>query len=1106
MGGNSRSHKRRSRASRKKTKNSNVVSTDAPTCEAMVEVPTPLNSDVTERGNGVENSCEGSVANSDNATENAEVQSILENKVLERMQTNYRVESPETVSKKANINKKQNGGTVVKSKSLDDDDLVKITELSEASEGEDKNLAEYSAVVSEADSDVEWETTEEFKSEKRSEERGECLSTSTLPLEELETVHVTLISPEDEHNLRTFLKGLNLVTSPEEAVDQTEKKESYKERKARKRAAIAEHFMPVLQFPRFLDVIREESNDNNSDKEPVPGPSTTNLHPYVKSQEFIRSKEPNIQKRMESHFPKSESEKVIIVGGKLTETANVQGTWSTSIAETSSSAAEVVYLEDSSTSKTPSDSSDIEENMDADGEDEDSKSEDISHNSSLHELNTETPQKPTQTNNALETSTSEISDDKILPPPSQLTPPPTPDLATPKNETICERQQCDAEIEDFIKTVMSYLSKRDYSAIRAVTKDIRFKDLPEETRNQVNEVLTEISDVSFSQEDAFNKEFKGFCEELNLQNPCKYVNAVSPPAPSRSPSVSSEGSSKTNSQCTARYNPMCSSIGDVADLLKEEENAKDILKLFQPETLRELCLKELMSLPFGADVLEELAEVSQSIQELTGTWQTKISPSLQRLRKHFPTPSVPAFMSKKSTTNDTNDSFKLPAKIEEMPFISTTKWVGIPTQQDPKVLVCLSPTQKSYLETTKKVPDEAGKLLELHQKFMDRRGYHEEIRAEPDYFKKVDITGSSGNKKNQDASEPREFSNRLLAIIRETKDAQPNINDSMQRTLSDDHYSYTSRVEEVKTLPRKYKMNVYEDKAITGNSAARDLNEWLNLAREKSTSAPNLEETHEFSNTVAAAATGTYQSTAVNEGTRVQSSGGNTTRSTNIPNRRFSLPQEVYQRQIQYIREKEKELQEEIEKLEKEKRKVIFEMAAEVPVRQFEAGKYHISKKGDIAIHNDEEKSQKTETDKQRVTLMAPTEFFRQKMYDEYMKKVAAREDRKMHKVIKITSSKTSQVEESTESSKCEITHVSGIEDEFMDRVKERMQKYGLERDDSEENRKIDSFRKTEDSQDPVLVMDGDLLKDAKELPKHLQEFVDITRQAADNSEDDTSD
>ncbi|XP_031340840.1 uncharacterized protein LOC116168956 isoform X4 [Photinus pyralis] len=891
MGGHSRSHKKRAREYRKKCINLNVVSTDNSPNSTM-ETPkfTPSISEVKNKPDeDVNKNCE---------TEN-ELKALIDNKLLDKAQTNYRVESPETVT----LNERRNSGTVVKSKSLDDDDHVKIIEVSETSECDDKISSQCNALITEANSDVEWEETIEMAPEPSEKQYGDILSSVSSQLQRKpELIQINLITPEDR---TTLSDEINLVTSPADGSEQLQKKEGYKERKARKRAAIAEHFMPVLQQPRYLDVIKEESSDN-SDRD--------STHNGVEQKRIMRVQE----------LPGSYTKGVVDCGGNLQRAVNVEGSWSTSLTERSISDTEFVYIDDS---------------------DEMSESEENSNNLSCDVVKCE---------------------NEILPPASQLTPPPTPDNVTPQNEMMTNSALCDG------------------------------------SENKLQFSITEIS--------------------------------------------------------------------------KDDVNS--------PPALRELCLKILATLPFGAEILEELAQVSQGLEELTSGWQSQLSCSLQTLLKHFPSSVTPSLMLKHYNERDTNDSFTVPAARKEMPLNPYEKWVGIPTQ-DPKVIVCLSPTQKSHLETTSIVPNEAGKLLELHQMYLNRRGYHEENSNERDEHGKITKLSSELDAFNENLSQPRKVSNRLLAIIRESSSSDRSSN---VETQPDRKRNLLNNV--------KCNLNSVMD-ATSDTKPAHKFLEYSNL-RDKSASVPEL--SHESKN---ATASRTSTESRLNESRRMQSSVENIARSVDISHRRFSLPQEVYQRQLQYIREKEKEIQVEIEKLEEEKKKLLFEMTSEVPPKQFETSQYHISKKGDIAIHNDENVPL-TNGAEQKASATGPTEVFRQQMYNEYMQKVADREERKLQKVIKITSSRTVQNDELIESNNniCEVTHVSGIENEFMDKVKERLQKHGLKRDDSEEFVHLSEDR--EDSAEPVLVIDGDSVKHSKELPKHLQEFVDITRRAAETSENDT--
>lgn len=781
---------------------------------------------------------------------------------------NYRVESPVTVPKQTRK------GSVTKSRSLDDDDQVKIQELSECSDTETHLQQQCNnAIVVEAESeDIEWEITKDLIIQKTKEEHVvRTMTTETLKLEE--KIPPKVITPEDESHLRYFLEGLNLASSPEEAAIRRtqESADVIRAKRAKKREELAQYFLPVYQNPRFLDVISEEGSDH-SDRET----------------------------RERKEWPRSNQTKKTI----LTEIADsvrvplISDTCTTSLAETGvASDVEVVYLDTS--------------DSDQDGSSDYADDEDV-----------------------------------ISPQDVQLTPPPTPNEVSPKNEP---------DITGLVKEIASLISDENYEKLRRILKDPRYKYLPSDLQIKINQLS--VTD--------------------DLPKPGNRLNVISPSVLS---DCSGDSSSRGTSLCTT--------------IFKEEEDQVLL-------SLRELCLRKVISLPHGPDILEELASVSRSLEELTNKLSCRMHAVDYNHSHHASNPDNRLLLTEARIPSNTNDFDLVSAKtaMPERPkdMRRGEKWVGIPTEEDPNLVVCLSPTQKTFLDTTRKIPDEAKKLLDLHEKFAERRGYYED-----------DAGGDA--------------SNRLLAIIREERSDKSG-----------------------KRLPRS---NSLDDESA--RLQARNLSEWLRLARDKSKSDTNLNISEKEDG----------QNRRIAE------------------KRRKSLPHEIYVQQMQYLIQKEKEIQFELEKLEEEKRKLTTEMRPE-----FDASKYRISKNEDIAIHNDE-----LHLDRSRITskLAPSTERFRQEMYDEYMVQIAKRHDRQQHKVIKISSH---QIQDSNPNK----DKMKGLEDEFMSKVKQRKQKYGLNSEDD-----YTSFEKSDaEDSEPVLVMDGDHVSQAKKLPKHLKEFVDMTRQAA---------
>ncbi|XP_013103795.2 uncharacterized protein LOC106084566 isoform X18 [Stomoxys calcitrans] len=165
-----------------------------------------------------------------------------------------------------------------------------------------------------------------------------------------------------------------------------------------------------------------------------------------------------------------------------------------------------------------------------------------------------------------------------------------------------------------------------------------------------------------------------------------------------------------------------------------------------PKKLRLLCAETLAALPYGGEVLEELASVAQNIGEVravnvvkthtTTTTTTSTHTTLKRdTNMPYPPPELPHIddlrlaLGKSLNENGVGQRPPSPKHPES--------WLGVPTTSDPKVLVCLSPSQRSYMDqqqqqqqmvtktTVTKESQKPDDLLDAHQKFVERRGYHE---------------------------------------------------------------------------------------------------------------------------------------------------------------------------------------------------------------------------------------------------------------------------------------------------------------------------------------------------------------------------------------------
>jgi hypothetical protein len=189
--------------------------------------------------------------------------------------------------------------------------------------------------------------------------------------------------------------------------------------------------------------------------------------------------------------------------------------------------------------------------------------------------------------------------------------------------------------------------------------------------------------------------------------------------------------------------------------------------------------------------------------------------------------------------------------------------------------------------------------------------------------------------------------------------------------------------------------------------------------------------------------------------------------------------------------------------------------------RRFDADNYRISKTGDIAIINNKtmSRTQKEEHSTLRSkenedtlgkvkpsqrpksmptpieSLVTSGEIFRQQMYVEYMDKVAERAERRRNKVIRLSVPREDVP--TSETQDAGATAVQQLENEFMGRVRERMDKLGLKYEEGS-----DDGNKRERGEDNCYVISGGGAQEMGgggggasvcQLPKHLQEFLAIS-------------
>ncbi|XP_014599324.1 PREDICTED: uncharacterized protein LOC106784378 isoform X4 [Polistes canadensis] len=137
-------------------------------------------------------------------------------------------------------------------------------------------------------------------------------------------------------------------------------------------------------------------------------------------------------------------------------------------------------------------------------------------------------------------------------------------------------------------------------------------------------------------------------------------------------------------------------------------------------------------------------------------------------------------------------------------------------------------------------------------------------------------------------------------------------------------------------------------------------------------------------------------------------------------------------------------------------------------------------------------KLRKNKIDKSDCSGAMSGEAFRQRMYDEYVNKVHEREERKHHKVVKIS------LHDEINKSESKMKNMSAMEKEFIEKAKNRLNKFGIKLDESETESEngVEKSQEEEEEVDTVearCLIDGKEIGDRRKLPKHLREFLKIS-------------
>ncbi|CAG4992597.1 unnamed protein product [Parnassius apollo] len=1068
----------------------------------------------------------------------------------------YTVESPDQSNKSQS--KLSNSK---KSRSVDDDESPRIVEIIE-----DNNMPLQNSIIAlDTCSDIEWEKTldlEENNLPKIEEPITGTLSITTIPLTVAHCEQPKLLSSEDEQSLRRYLQTLNLATHPTNSIEiKTEIEQiinSEIRHRLRKKGLTEEAFSQRLGPPRLLDVIDEEGSGESSIQ--------SRRHSYLSDKKSDNddleddvfekpSQQSNLKKitGMQSNnnvrkkpSAKQIPQKCLLVGTKLKEPeiCEARGNWTIQTVE-KMTGAEVVYLTDSSSST--SSIHDVDDNIETE-EETDASVRMIT--PIIEVTDTENFLKKTFISNNNRDTTNPMKRS---------------DFTASKESMLSNINKQDGnDAMDQSRHEIEVLPTDNFKT-NLIVKDINESEMihdnltsVEITKHKSASINTD-SELKLVKHDYdFDLEMKVLKCELNdaINNLIKEVSDSESANENSKDSLTRQDSSSSvsSSQCTAIYNPNSSLLNefscnnneesyhnsnDLKDGSRQstaESHVNDVIeyaigiptpiqydfnnKESQPQKLRDICVERISSLPYGFKILEELANVSlrlQNMNTLASGFTKEISKntSNSKIRKSDCAQSTSSFEETTKRTKNYNSHIKnvnniisppSPPPPPVQPRHSSLK----KSKEDHKIsektttsYVCLSPSQKMLMEKTNTViaQENDSPVVDPRKNCVDRKdAIHTECT---EIISTKPFKSQTGSRLLALICDPTITSNITSRHLNKFSEKQSDSTSKIQIEPTKSYRKYTNQGSGVASSqdvfkpippPRPKKLlSSFYDSDVNTNFAERSLK---SMKRER--------KFFHFS-------TGNLNKEIEDDISTIQSMHKNYLDVKNRDNevkspRRPSLPQDICDQQMEYIRQKEKEVDAEIRRLEEEKFKPLVKKSPRAPmIEKKEINKEKMTKTYHKPYIKDEilwkthipEKVIKEK--KYSLFSNSQEEILRDKMYSEYRNEIAEREQRKHHKVIKITNSPTANAKSISKSmSALDVLDSSvnnRIEEEFILKARERWNKLGIKDPESEDERynMRNMYREPKVIEHKIKVIEAGEEKDVYKLPSHLQEFVSFT-------------
>lgn len=854
---------------------------------------------------------------------------------------------------------------------------------------------------------------------------------------------------------------------------------------------------------RLLDVITEEScdgsdverqsNDNKLNDADGSDDDNDNGDVFFDISMESAKKPPLFRKRSNIHRKQIAMEQPVLINTKIIETNTVPEScnkWELSEGD-SELQAELVYLNSTSSSCTDLDErSDI---TDTEGEEENETSED------------------TESNSMLENLTLPPLDDFVMDPPIEF----KFQQSTSVHQTLSYQQESTAEqkLPNIIEEDEEQQQPLQPPQQQQCTLDIsESQQCIEDVNKELHHMCTEHNEQQQQQHQHYQKHIKG--TEINLSAPLpssksmldntKYFdkNELSHDKPkqqyegrtliydsgltlssftrtnsSDSSSDSTKSGSTTNSQCT---------------IIRQSS----IIDNVQP--LSELCMTAMGKHNFTHEIEETTTTTASPKYTI---YKTKNCQSL-----NAPTIPVITEIELMYAHDDEQHQDKQPDKsitlLQVAPDISFTipnrddkRWYGLQSSAIPNLLVALSPMQKQYMIKTEQYNNTsspiADLLLDMHNKFVERRAYHETIKS----------TNTNGNSFTE--------ASHLLNIVKvpESQSRQLDI------TNKPDNFANETQ--------RKSKSKSVESDTVQVPVASNNAGVHLSVYNQIKDTNKSKDITSLYQNKVILASSGSSGSSVgvvVGGDDNSQNIKMNSIRNCILRDEFFKMPSVPIQLADDYVDTKQCELQNELKTLEAERQKIEEELKNIQSLKHFKNEEHLFNQRKlplntscnmsfnnkDNTTTNDNHNfySELMNSDTNRLSKTSSSDFnefinsneqLQREMHDEWQHKVLERNERKLHRILKITTVSSEYISNvdchNGERRASDLAKYYPIENEFLSKVKERRKRLSLQ-SDSDLNSSTESLHHQNERERAVKNLQQSSTQNKENIPVHLQEFL----------------